>query len=191
MGAGDFEGADTVVLHNELAYQDVLPVQWRTLPRAPDRYELGNLNDANRLLLQACVAVEEQPIRDKHEELTPLAAELARLDLKLNLVLRLLESLIEKAPAAAAVPVQFNALGASWQQQTLIPPVGGRGLLSIRLRASLPQSLDLYAEITDNHGGGMRAAFVDLAPPVAELIQQFCFLKHRQRIAGARKSRNS
>jgi len=190
MATGDYEGADTVVFHNELAYHDSLPVQWLALPQAPDAYQAGNLDSANLLLLQAGIAMEEQPIRDKHEELTPLAAELARLDLKLNVVLTMLGSLVTQSATAPPVPVQFNALGASWQQQGALPSVGSRGLLRIRLRGALPQTLDLYAEIDDNEGGGMRASFINLAQPVAELIQQLCFLKHRQRIAGARKSRN-
>jgi len=190
VGMDDFEGIDTVVLQNELAYNDVLPVQWRPLSQAPDRFELGKLDEANLVLLQACVAVEEQPLRDKHEELTPLAAELARLDFKLNVVLRLFRTLVATVPGSEPVPVQFNARGASWQERGAPPAIGSHGVLQIRLRGSLPQSLDLYAQITENAGGGMSASFVELAPAIGELLQQLCFVKHRQRIAGARRKRN-
>ena len=85
-----YEGVDTVVLYDELAYHDVLPVEWKPLPRPLDRFELIGLDESNTLLLQACIAVEEHPARDKDEDLGPLAGELARLDFKLNLVLQLL-----------------------------------------------------------------------------------------------------
>ena len=32
-----FDGADTVVLYEELAFQDVLPVLWRPMPSSADR----------------------------------------------------------------------------------------------------------------------------------------------------------
>ncbi len=106
-----FEGVDTVVLRNELAYHDTLPVRWEPLARPLDAFRLGTLEEANVLLLQACVAVEEHPLRDKNEDLHPLANELARLDFKLNLLLQMVGTLVNQAPASDAVPVQFNALG--------------------------------------------------------------------------------
>src|ERR1700728_5390924 len=106
------DGVDTVVLDNELAYQDVLPVQWMTMWEPPDGFELLGLEEANLLLLQACIAVEEHPARDKNEDLGPLAGELARLDFKLNLVLQLLSKLVSRDRISAPTSVQFNALGA-------------------------------------------------------------------------------
>jgi hypothetical protein len=185
-----FEGVDTVVLHNELAYHDVLPVAWEPVDRPPDAFRLAGLEEANVLLLRACVAVEEYPARDKHEDLHPLAHELARLDFKLNLVLHLLATLVDRDSPGNPVPVQFNALGASWKAADKPPALRSRGLLRIRLRGSLPQSLALYAEITENQGGGMSANFLGMTPTVAELIQQLCFLKHRKQVAVTRNSRN-
>src|SRR5580698_11340966 len=90
------DGVDTVVLYNELAFHDRLPVQWQPLTRALDRFELTGLEEANLMLLQACVAVEEHPLKDKNEDLGPLAGELARLDFKLNLMMQLLAKLVSK-----------------------------------------------------------------------------------------------
>src|SRR5579862_4382953 len=101
-----YEGADTVVLYDELAYQDVLPVQWKSLPRPLDRFDLIGMDEANTLLLQACIAVEEHPTRDTNEDLGPLAGELARLDFKINLVLQLLSKLVSQEPIAAPTPIQ-------------------------------------------------------------------------------------
>ena len=109
-----YEGVDTVVLDDELAYQDVLPVQWMALWEPPDRFELLGLEESNLLLLQACVAVEEHPARDKNEDLGPLAGELARLDFKLNLVMQLLAKLVSKDRMPPATSILFNSLGASW-----------------------------------------------------------------------------
>ena len=105
------EGADTVVLYDQLAYHDVLPVQWMALPSAPDRFELIGLEEANLLLLQACIAVEEHPARDKNEDLGPLAGELARLDFKLNLVMQLLSRLVASQTFVVWLPLNS---GEAW-----------------------------------------------------------------------------
>jgi len=185
-----YEGVDTVVLHNELAYHDILPVHWQALARPPNRFTLGSMDEANILLLQACIAVEEQPLRDKNDDLHPLANELARLDFKLNLLLQLVGSLVGRVQSTDPVPVQFNALGASWQVRGVAPAVGDQGLLQIRLHGALVQTLDLYAQVTASENGAVSATFFEMAPAVGELMQQLCFLRHRKQVAGARKSRN-
>jgi hypothetical protein len=185
-----FEGVDTVVLHNELAYHDTLPVMWEALEQPLDAFRFAAITEANILLLQACLAMEEHPLRDKHEDLHPLANELARLDFKLNLLLQLVGSLVHTGPSADPVPVQFNALGASWQARGLPPALGSHGLLHIGLRGALVQTLDLYSEITESEGGAVSARFLDMPPAAAELMKQLCFLQHRKQVAGSRKSRN-
>lgn len=184
-----YEGVDTIAIQNELAYHDVLPVRWEPLTRTLNPFEINGMEESNALLLQACIAVEEQPTRDKNEDLHPLAAELARLDFKLNLVLKLIGSLVDSRQAIEPVPVQFNRRGASWQGRSVFPPVGSRGILHIGLRSSLTQTLDFVAEISENELGAMSAEFIDVTASVSDLIQQLCFLKHRKRVAGSRNSR--
>jgi hypothetical protein len=185
-----YEGLDTVAIHNELAYHDVLPVRWEPLTRTLNPFEVSGMEESNVALLQACLAVEEQPTRDKNDELHPLATELARLDFKLNLVLKLIGALVDSRQAIDPVAVQFNRRGASWQGRGVLPAVGSRGILHIGLRSSLTQTLDFVAEISENERGAMSADFVDVAPAVSDLVQQLCFLKHRKRVAGSRNSRN-
>ena len=49
-----YEGVDTVILQNELAYEDVLPVAWRPLARPLDDMALAALTDRNVQILQVC-----------------------------------------------------------------------------------------------------------------------------------------
>jgi hypothetical protein len=185
-----YEGVDTVVLYNELAYQDVLPVQWQATPGPPDNFQLVGLDEANLLLLQACVAVEEYPSRDKPEEVAPVSGEIARLDFKLNLILHLLSRLLQREPMPPATAVQFNALGASWIAFGVPPAVGAQGLCRIQLRSSLPQPLELPAQVTAVDGASVQVKFPALAEGVVELIQRLAFLRHRRRIAERRKARD-
>jgi hypothetical protein len=190
-GTAVYEGVDTVVLYDELAYHDVLPVQWKLLPRPLDRFELIGLDESNLLLLQACIAVEEHPARDKNEDLGPLAGELARLDFKLNLVLQLLAKLVSQDRISSPTTIQFNALGASWTALGPTPAIGDRGLLRVQLRSSLPQPLELPAEVSAVNGATVRVKFPELSEGTAELIQKLAFLHHRRHIADARKARET
>ena len=183
------DGVDTVVLDNELAYQDVLPVQWMALWEPPDRFELLGLEEANLLLLQTCLAVEEHPARDKNEDLGPLAGEIARLDFKLNLVMQLLAKLVSKDRMPPATTILFNSLGASWTCVGPTPPVGGHGLLRVQLRSSLPQPLELPAQVTSVEGSMAKVKFPGMSEGVAELIQRLSFVRHRRHVADVRKAR--
>jgi hypothetical protein len=185
-----YEGVDTIVLHSELAYHDELPVEWGAVSKPLDSFTLNGLEEANIALLQACVAVEEHPARDKNDEFLPLANELARLDYKLNLVLQLLGKLGPRREMPAPTPVRFNALGASWDARGVLPAVGTQGVLRIRLRSALPESLGFGAEVTDVNGVEVTVRYLQLSEAAAELIQRLCFLQHRKQVAGARKSRS-
>jgi hypothetical protein len=186
-----YEGIDTVVLHNELAYHDQLPVDWLPRPQGFDSYALAGMDEANISLLHACVSAEEQPVRDKHDELLPLANELARLDYKLNLILQLLGSLVPRDQPAALSDVRFNTLGASWHATGQLPELGAIGTLRIRLRSALPEALTFACEVTDTRGGEISVRYLQLSERCAELVQRLCFLRHRKEVAGARKSRAS
>jgi hypothetical protein len=190
-GAIMYEGSDTVVLYDELAYDDVLPVQWRALPRALDRFEIMGLDESNALLLQACIAVEEHPARDLTEDLGPLAGELARLDFKLNLLLQLMSKLVSQDRPPAPSRIKFNALGASWTATDPLPSVGDLGVLRVQLRSSLPQPLELPAEVIAVHGTTVRGRFPQLPEGTVELVQKLAFLRHRRHVAEARKARGA
>src|SRR5579864_5072638 len=80
-----YDGADTVVLYEELAFQDVLPVSWRPVPGPLDREITAGFDERNLRLLQAWDAMEEHVAVEKPED-APYAAEILRLDMKVNLL---------------------------------------------------------------------------------------------------------
>lgn len=186
-----FEGGDTVVLDDELAFHDVLPIAWEPTGEHLEPFRLAGLDDNNKLLLQACVAMEEHPQREKGEELGPLSAEIARLDFKLSLVLQLLGRLVSSETMAPASRIAFNALGATWSCPK--PPaglaVGDHGLLRIQLRSSLPQLLEIPSQVVAVREGEVRLRFTRVSEAVAEALQRLSFLRHRRWVAEGRKSR--
>src|SRR3981081_3663595 len=109
-----FDGADPVVLYEELAFQDVLPILWRPMMSPVDRELMGSFDERNLRLLQAWDAMEEHvPVEKQKSEDAPYAAEILRMDLKINLLLDLVCRLLAaNRPRPPAAPVRFNAMRA-------------------------------------------------------------------------------
>jgi hypothetical protein len=62
-------------------------------------------------------------------------------------------------------------------------------LLRVQLRSSLPQPLELPAQVTSVQGSLAKVRFPGMSPGVAELIQRLAFVRHRRHIADVRKAR--
>ena len=114
-----YDGSDTIVLYEELAYQDMLPVAWRPLPDSLDADLSAAFSDANVRVLQSCAAIEEHGHVEKPDENAPHAADLLRIDLKINVLLdlvgRLLAQWVEPklrvaAPVGPFVPVLWTVV---------------------------------------------------------------------------------
>jgi hypothetical protein len=185
--------ADTVILHQELAYQDVLPVAWHGLDAPLDAAAVASLTDRNVKTLQVCAAVDEAGPVERPDENSPNATDLQRIEIKLNLVLDLLGQIVAASlPRPAAASVRFNARGASWRMRDPRPEPGALGLLDIHLRDSVAQPLTLALQVVDVTPDGVVTA-VTLPPgeAVADLIEKLAFRRHRRRVAGTRQPRRS
>ena len=75
-----YDGSDTVILFEELAYQDVLPVAWRPLPEQIDPDLAASYAASNVRVLQACTALQEQGQVEKVDENSPHAADFLRIE---------------------------------------------------------------------------------------------------------------
>jgi hypothetical protein len=191
-GAIMYDGADTVVLYEELAFQDVLPLLWRPMTTAIDRELTASFDERNLRLLQAWDAMEEHvPIEKQKAEDAPYAAEILRLDLKINLLLDLVgQLLVANRPRPAAVPVRFNALGAMWRGTGTLPEAGEQGIAEIYLRDSLAEPLRMAGRVTSvTPEGGIKVKFLPMGEAVSDLLEKLAFRRHRRQIAGARQPR--
>jgi Atypical PilZ domain, cyclic di-GMP receptor len=187
-----YEGVDTVILNNGLAYEDVLPVAFKPLSRPLDAAAATALADRNVRLLQVCAAIEEQGAVERKDEASPHAADLLRLEVKVNLLLDLMGQLLAaQTPRPPATLIRFNAQGVQWKS---LEPVrmGAHGLLEIWLRDSLPQSLTLLVNVTHLLNDGLVKATV--TPPgetAADLIEKLAFRRHRRHVADVRHPRRA
>src|SRR5580692_4657367 len=140
-----FDGSDTVVLYDELAYEAVLPVSWQPQAASVNAAVVAGFTERNVRLLQALAAIEDHGASDKPDEATP---DLTRLDFKINLLLDLVgQLLVANRPQPAPVAVRFNAHGAEWQAAAPLPQVGAQGILEIHLRDFLAEPLRLVGSL--------------------------------------------
>jgi len=184
-----FDGANTIVLYEELAFQDVLPVCWRTLASAVDAGTAAVYNDRNMRLLQAREAMDQLGPAENADEASPHAADLMRLELKVNLLLDLVgQVLAANRPRPPPVPVRFNSLGAVWKSTPPLPETGAQGIVEIYLHDALAEPLKLPGRIASvTPDGQIKARFAPVGESVADLLEKLAFRRHRRLVAGSRQ----
>jgi hypothetical protein len=183
---------DTIILYDELAYEDVMPLMWQSLDAKIDPVLAASYEDANLNLLHACAAMDEPQslTREKQDDPHPLTAELARLDFKLTLLLDLVAQLASRdLQRPAPTRVRFNSLGATFAAASPIA-VGTEGVLHLYLRPTLPRPLSFPARVSGRDPEGRtRVRFHTLSDPVADMIEKLAFRRHRRHVAESRRPR--
>jgi hypothetical protein len=187
-----FDGKDTIVIFDKLAYEDLLPVRWRPLPQPIDDVTAMHYAERNLRVLQACDALEEHGQLDKSDDEAPHSADLRRLDFKLNLLLDLAGQLVAASqPRLRPFNIRLNAMGASFTYDERLAE-GAHGVLEVVLREIVVQPLNLPAQVvTGAKEGQTRVRFLSLGETVADHIEKLVFRRHRRQIAGARGIRRT
>jgi hypothetical protein len=185
-----YEGLDTVVLYEELAYEDVVPLSWKRLPEPVDPILAGGYAERNLRILQVLTAMEESG-KVEVDESSPNSAELARLDMKVNLLLDLMgQLLVANQPRPRPASVRFNALGAVWQAVAPHPELGAQGVLEMHLRDCIAEPLRFLGRIASiSPDGRVKVRFANPGEQVADFIEKLAFRRHRRQVAGAKQPR--
>jgi len=183
-----YEGLDTIVLYEELAYEDVVPVAWRPLPEPFDPTVIGSFADRNLRVLQSLAALDEHGQIEKVDENSPHAADILRLDMKVNLLLDMMGQLLAQSrPRPRAASIRFNALGGVWQGTAPYPQLGEQGVLEVYLRDCIAEPLRLVGRIASiAPDGRIKARFIPPGEHIADLMEKLAFRKHRRQVAGAK-----
>lgn len=188
-----YEGIDTVVLYEELAYEDVLPLAWRRLPEPFDPAIIGSFADRNLRVLQSLSALEEHGQIEKIDESSVHAADILRLDMKINLLLDMVGQLmIASRPRPRSAAIRFNALGAVWQGLAPHPELGSQGVLEVFMRDCIAEPLRLVGRIASiAPDGKIKAKLIHPGEHIADLLEKLAFRRHRRQVAGAKHPRKS
>ena len=184
-----YEGVDTVILYEELAYQDVVPLLWRPLSKPLALEEQGQMTDRNLRMLMAYTALEEHGQVEKADENAPHAADILRLDMKMNLLLDLVgRLLIASQPRPTPTHVRFNAMGAVVKLEGRSLQLGDEGVLEMYLKDCLVEPLRMVGRVANTTPDGRyKIKFTHPGEAVANLIEKLAFRRHRRQVADSKK----
>jgi hypothetical protein len=184
-----YDGSDTIILFEELAYQDVLPVAWRPLPDQIDPDLAASYAASNVRVLQASTALQEQGQTDKGGEDSPHAQDLLRIELKINLLLDVVGRILAaNQPRPPSVAIRFNALGATFQGAPPGPRPGAQGCVEIFLRECVAEPLRLIGRVANvSAGGEIKVRFLPPGEATSDLLEKLAFRRHRRQVAGNRQ----
>lgn len=188
---------ESAVLHDELAYSDVLPITFVPMLNPPDPGIAAVWAERNLRILQTCTALEEHGNPERPDEDSPHAADILRIDLKVNLLLDLVGHLVSLSQSRPpAMPIRFNASAAVWHPGPTRPVTTGHGVLEIHLNTCVLQPLTLSGEVLPasmdiaDHDTGLVEMRIDPLPVnVADELTKLIFRRHRRQVAGARGTR--
>jgi hypothetical protein len=113
-----------------------------------------------------------------------------RIDLKINLLLDLVGKILAaNHPRPKAMPVRFNAVGATWRSTETPPKPGTQGAIEIYLHDALAEPVRLVGRVTKTEpSGDVSVKFLPLGEATADLIEKLAFRRHRRRVAGSRNA---
>jgi hypothetical protein len=171
-----------------LIYSDHLPVVWTPLAEPPDATTLARLNDENLQVLHAVAALEEYPVEPDEDD-GAMGHVLARLDMKVNLLLGLVGDLVaEHHQLPSAVPVQLGGDRLIWRDPNLKLSGKSPGIAAVYLRASPATPLRLAGELEAARDNNAESTFkldcLHLDEAVRNGLERMIFRHHRRSIAG-------
>lgn len=173
-----------------LYYESNISLVWQIVDGLPADNELVTINEDNSRFLKALAALSEGA-PEAGEELPQTAAELQRLDLKLNLLLEIVgELLANQRTLPAPTKVRLGHTGIEWLAEDC-PPSGAHVCIEVYLRSELPSPLKFHgvAVLTDAEAGSastsrrVQVRFAGLNPALQDDLEKFIFRRHRRSIA--------
>lgn len=166
-------------------WQARLPTTWAA--GAWTTGDLIALNDSNQTLFQALAAIETATTANDGEESSVPAADVHRLDIKMNLVLAMLSRLMAHH---ALVPTVHEVVLADrfvvWRDAPIWQP-GDQGVLDVFIDPLLALPLRLPMSI-DEDGRGL---FDGLTASSLQGIERFLFRQHRRDVAVSKQQQRS
>jgi Atypical PilZ domain, cyclic di-GMP receptor len=182
----------TGVFNNALVIGGEFALRWQP-GVIPDAAAAVRADADNMQLISAESSLTEAPAGDALKEESPqLAQELHRIELKLNILLKITGELL--AHQYKFPPVRFARLSAMGVECAAIEPlpIGEQGTLDVFLNRSLPYALKFHAVVeSERREGDMRFVqlrFLGLSDAVEDQLAKLIFRRHRRLVAVARQS---
>jgi hypothetical protein len=175
-----------------------LPLRWSLLPdnkqetSAAEKGGLSQSSEQNNLnRLQVILGLDESA-RELHEDDSGVAAEIQRLDFKMNVLLELVSCLIttdrEGIETCSVSLSPRLILWDAWQEP---PPEGARITVELFLDLRFPFPLILHGCVAALSGSApcqVRVVLDPFSEALQEMLEKFIFRCHRRHIARLKKS---
>jgi hypothetical protein len=169
-----------------LSFTDNISLAWQPVDYTLDDRHLALANDSNEIFLRAVSAIGEFA-RDVPEDGQDISQEMARLDIKMNLLLDLVSQLIY---AQLAIPditrVTISSSEIEWTGDEL-PAPEQTVLLKIYIQRGTPKPLCFYGTVissaADHAAGHARVKYIGLRGSAQAWLDKLIFRHHRREIA--------
>lgn len=177
-----------------LYYADAMPLAFATLAQPVDAEAAARMNADNAQVLIADASLDEthrSSFEPTSDEDLPLAADVQRIEFKLNVLLQLVgRLLIRDRVLPVPLRVRLHANGLEFQPVDTRPPSGTCGVVSLFINRGFPQPLELPGRIaayrSDGDGLWAQFAFEGLSAHVTDMLEKLIFRHHRRQVAEAR-----
>lgn len=174
-----------------LVYADNLAVAWQPVEAMPDTSRLALISESNETFLRSLSAFAEF-IKEPAEESSELMQELARLDLKLNLLLELVGQIVyRQTEIPGFAPVKLFSRGVEWRADD-VPQPGQSVMLRLYVQRGIPKPLCFYGDVVstleEKDQGVAKVIFHGLSQSVVDWLEKFIFRQHRRSVAHSKSS---
>lgn len=184
-------GADSPAFDG-LSFVEDIAVDFAPVPRLPDASATARLNAQNAQTLIADASLEESHrVHDPGTDDAAFAADLQRLEFKVNVLLQLVVRLTARSETLPPPqPVRVYAGGMEWHSSPGDPAPGSVVRARLFINPAFPLPLELIGVVAmprrDGDSAWSRLAWHGLSPAVIDLLGRLIFRHHRRQVAGSR-----
>lgn len=173
----------------ELVYEDLIPISWRAVADTISDEQRLRVSVRNEDALRIIAGLDDLSERQAEEE--GLRNDMARLELKVNVLLELVGSLYahqESLPDATTV--RLNTSTVAWMAEPM-PPIGTTLQVEAYLSRRYPRPITFIGRSEALATGGEATVSVildQLHDGERDLLEKYIFRQHRRLVATSRKA---
>ena len=167
-----------------LEFNGKLPLSVESVVQIPSAQELVMINSGNEQLLRTVMLLEEKVDVDEDDE---ILLELKKQDMKINLLLDMLSTLLVQTNAIP--PAREITLTDSWIRikDSLTAQLDGDCCVKLYINAAIPRPLVLYGSYSrEADTGFMQISFQGMSPSLVNGLDKYIFRFHRRMVANSR-----
>lgn len=177
-----------------LSFTDNISITWKAVNYKPDDSHLALVNDSNEAFLRSVSAISEFSA-DASEDSPAISQEIARLDLKLNLLLDLVSQLIyQQLDIPEMSQVTVSSKDVEWLGKDL-PEPDSIVFVQVYIQRGTPKPLCFYGAVIsdreDTDSGRARVSYIGLSGSAKTWLDKLIFRHHRREVAFKKSNKSA